>query len=553
MAVFRSGSVRLASLCSVFALAAPAHAQVADAPACRVVNVDFTPGGIAASSTGPEIDPQIVAWIEKPPVTGATAGEFVKTIYITQQTGRFGIANRPGRFDFNSGPNWPYGRRVTVFPVWAHRHGQRWPQLEYQSGTDNDLSKMAGQSSTEVHFCRPLQTSESAWDAATCPSAVWTDKGKMGTQASLYPPRADVLQVAGVDAPSVAQYKAMNPFDAISAATPRMGAAAQITWPVPADVAAGNYVLYLEVSLEQDFNDFYTRDKVPPPKVAYGGYGVTYRGQPSVVYAVPFAVADDGETTASADAYVGYGDFDGATGTLHAPDATITSNTPNTGALRLIMTSKDGDTFRLRVQARTEHDAIAPAMPGSLAVDPTDAAGVAVSFVAPGDDGMTGSATSYDVRYLAGATPITDANFAQGNAVAFDGAIAPAGQPQRLVLKNLLPETTYTVAVRASDNCGNAGPIATTTFITPERPSGSVDACFVATAAYGSLLANDVEMLRRFRDNLLKHSVIGELAVETYYTFGPPVAGVVGESDLLRATAREFLGPIVDRVRGVRF
>ncbi|HET9625331.1 MAG TPA: fibronectin type III domain-containing protein [Kofleriaceae bacterium] len=552
MAVFLRGSLGLASLCAALVIAPPARAD-APAAACRVVNVDFTPGGIAASATGPEIDPQIVAWIEKPAVAPATVGEFVKTIYITQETGRFGIANRPGRFDFNSGPSWPYGRRVTVFPVWAHRHGLSWPQLEYQSGTDSDLSKMAGQSSTEVHFCRPLQASEPSWDAATCPSAVWTDKGKFGSQTSLYPPRADVLQVAGVDAPSVAQYKAMNPFDAISAATPRMGAATQITWPVPADVPAGDYVLYLEVSLEQDFNAFYSRDKVPPPKVAYGGYGVTYRGQPSVVYAVPFSVADDGATTASADAYVGSGDFDGTTGTLHPPDATITSDTPNSGALRLILTSKDGETFRVRVQARTEHDAIAPAAPGQLAVDPTPAAGVAVTFVAPGDDGMTGTATSYDVRYTAGDAPITDASFAQGNAVAFDGTAAPAGQAQHLTLKNLLPETTYTVAVRAYDNCGNAGPIASTTFVTPERASGTVDACFVATAAYGSLLANDVEMLRRFRDNLLKHSVIGELAVETYYTFGPPVAGVVGESDLLRATARELLGPIVDRVRGLRF
>ena len=549
MAVFRRGWV-LAALC-----VASSPSVYADAPAstCRVVNVDFTPGGIAASAGGPEIDPQIVAWIEQPPAAGATVGAFVSTVYITQQTGRYGIANRPGRFDFNSGPNWPYGRRVTVFPVWAHRHGLSFPQLEYQSGTDDDLSKMAGQSSTEVHFCRPLQTSEAAWDAATCPSAVWTDKGKFGTSTSVYPPRADVQEVAGVDSPSVAQYKAMNPFDAISAATPRMGAETQISWPLPQSLPAGNYVMLLEVSLEQDFNATYSVAAYPSPKVAYGDYGVAYRGQPSVVYSVPFTVAADGETSATADAYIGYGDVDGSTGTLHAPDATITADTPNRGALRLIMTSKDGDTFRVRVQARTEHDTTPPAMPGNLSVDPSNASGVAVSFIAPGDDGMTGTATSYDVRYLAGDTPITDANFAQGNEVAFDGAPAPAGQLQTLTLKNLLPETQYTVAVRAIDNCGNAGPIATASFITPERQSGSVDACFVATAAYGSLLANDVEMLRRFRDNLLKHSVIGELAVETYYTFGPPVAGVVGESDLLRATAREFLTPIVDRVRGLRF
>src|ERR1041384_7957419 len=67
----------------------------------------------------PANDLQLVAWIE------TTTGTFVDTIFITQQTGTFGLGNRPGRFDFNSGPNWPYGRRITVFPVWAGRHGVR--------------------------------------------------------------------------------------------------------------------------------------------------------------------------------------------------------------------------------------------------------------------------------------------------------------------------------------------------------------------------------------------------------------------------------------------
>jgi hypothetical protein len=114
-----------------------------------------------------------------------------------------------------------------------------------------------------------------------------------------------------------------------------------------------------------------------------------------------------------------------------------------------------------------------------------------------------------------------------------------------------LPETEYTVAVRAFDDCHNTSAITTVSFTTADRQVGQVDACFIATAAYGSVLANDVEMLRRFRDRMLKRSVIGELAVETYYTFGPAVAGVVGESDLLRSTARSFLAPVVRWVRQI--
>jgi hypothetical protein len=60
-------------------------------------------------------------------------------------------------------------------------------------------------------------------------------------------------------------------------------------------------------------------------------------------------------------------------------------------------------------------------------------------------------------------------------------------------------------------------------------------------------------MLRHFRDALLQKTVLGELAVEAYYTFSPAVSGVVGESELLRATAREALDPIVHTVKRLAF
>jgi fibronectin type III domain protein len=553
MAVFRRGLALLVlSLLAPLIPASPAHA---DPGMCRVVNVDFTPGGLPAGMrstppgtpavASPEIDPQIVAWLEKP------TGEYVQTIFITQQTGRFGMGNRPGRFDFNSGPNWPYGRRITVFPVWAHRHGIVFPQVEYQHADDNDLSQPVDVSSREVHFCRPLEKAEPGWDAATCASAIFTDKGAFGAGTSGYPPRSDVTRAAGIDSPSVDLYKTMNPFDTVSQATPHLGSAAQISWPIPVNLPMGDYVLFMEVSLEQDFNATYSAAAYPSPAgIPYGNFGVPYRGQPSVVYRVPFTISDV-ETIATTDAYVGYGDPAGA-GTLHPPDATITTDTPNSGASRLLLTSKDGQMFRVRVDARPEPDTIAPALPGAMAVTDAAPSGVVLRLLAPGDDGFIGTVQGYEVRYLVGETPITDANFDSANQAMFDGPIVAAGAQQQLTIKNLLPETQYTVAVRAFDDCHNTSPIATTTFTTAPRKIGEVDACFIATAAYGSVLANDVEMLRHFRDTLLKHSVLGELAVETYYTFSPPVAGVVGESDLLRAAARGILTPVVSWVRGLR-
>src|ERR1700760_3091199 len=75
---------------------------------------------IAAELT-PSDSLQIVVWLED------SQGNFIDTLFITQQTGTYGLGNRPGRYDFNSAPMWPYGRRIDTFPVWAHRNGQSFP------------------------------------------------------------------------------------------------------------------------------------------------------------------------------------------------------------------------------------------------------------------------------------------------------------------------------------------------------------------------------------------------------------------------------------------
>ena len=126
------------------------------------------------------------------------------------------------------------------------------------------------------------------------------------------------------------------------------------------------------------------------------------------------------------------------------------------------------------------------------------------------------------------------------------------GQLQSFEITGLLPETTYYVALRAFDDCKNYGPLIMTSFRTPERVTGEVDACFVATAAYGSFMANEVGMLRSFRDGILRQSVLGELFVETYYTVGPAFSANIDHSDVLRHAARDSLAPLVDLVRGLK-
>lgn len=69
--------------------------------------------------------------------------------------------------------------------------------------------------------------------------------------------------------------------------------------------------------------------------------------------------------------------------------------------------------------------------------------------------------------------------------------------------------------------------------------------CFVATAAYGSVLDRKVEVLRAFRDRWLVGSSWGRRAVEFYYRNSPPLADWIAGHETARKMARILLAPVV--------
>jgi len=70
--------------------------------------------------------------------------------------------------------------------------------------------------------------------------------------------------------------------------------------------------------------------------------------------------------------------------------------------------------------------------------------------------------------------------------------------------------------------------------------------CFIATAAYGTDTAEEINILRQFRDVVLLPSGLGAEFVSLYYEVSPPIAEVISQHDFLRTAVRVgFIAPIV--------
>jgi hypothetical protein len=69
--------------------------------------------------------------------------------------------------------------------------------------------------------------------------------------------------------------------------------------------------------------------------------------------------------------------------------------------------------------------------------------------------------------------------------------------------------------------------------------------CFIATAAYGSPLADEVTVLRAYRDEVLERRILGRVFVSTYYRLSPPIAHRLESANVLRSLSRLLLRPVV--------
>jgi hypothetical protein len=565
---------------------------------------------------------QIAIWIE------SADGTFLGTVGLTQAVSVRGIGNRPGAAQMNSGYHWPYGRREGVLPVWAQRRASapgavKFPRIIFQRRPEGYASRTCEDSTGDSYFCLSFSaetTQKDGLDAVTCATPFHSDKGRIMTakdaaagytepaavgapsawqqvdrlldMTSFYPPRRDFVTCADPstvnacmggssacnDHPDAALFaniarQVMPDIDAVTMATPPADAEQMVMFSVPPSWPEGEYVAYLEINTEGDYNASFNNTRYPTPMSSDWdswamSYGYPYRGQPSVVFSIPFTLGD--AASYSTVTPVGFGSVDGTEanpGALHMMDGTITDDAqgaPGSGADRLRWVA----THRLELEVRPCLSGAALEAPGDVnaepVVDPKHSHEWArLRFVVPPNS--AGRITRYDVRVSTDRDPIIagDAQSfirglpGQAASIRTEGLVVPVdkgpGETIEVDFGGLVPSTHYFVGIRAIDGCNRPGPHAvvelTTTRVNyTQLPPISLNPanpqCFIATAAWGSQLEPAVMAMRHARDRLLADVPLFAVAADLYGRSGPAAASVLRRSETARAVARELLGPL---------
>ena len=81
----------------------------------------------------------------------------------------------------------------------------------------------------------------------------------------------------------------------------------------------------------------------------------------------------------------------------------------------------------------------------------------------------------------------------------------------------------------------------------------SSDGCYIATAVYGSYDCPEVWTLRRFRDEVLRASVLGRLFIRGYYAVSPELARHLGSKQLFQKPVKMALDSFVSHLKKAGF
>lgn len=130
-------------------------------------------------------------------------------------------------------------------------------------------------------------------------------------------------------------------------------------------------------------------------------------------------------------------------------------------------------------------DQTRPAALANVAVSGVTENTIALNWTATGDDSLSGTAASYDVRYST--APITAANFASATAASGEPAPGAAGTAQSFTITGLTRQTTYYIAIKVTDDAGNVSAISNVvSTTTPDAtPPAAITTLAVSFVGFG--------------------------------------------------------------------
>ncbi|MFA6339087.1 MAG: fibronectin type III domain-containing protein, partial [Candidatus Paceibacterota bacterium] len=98
-------------------------------------------------------------------------------------------------------------------------------------------------------------------------------------------------------------------------------------------------------------------------------------------------------------------------------------------------------------------DTTAPSAVSDLAASSPTTSTITLTWLSPGNDGNSGTAASYDIRYST--SNITEGNWVSSTPVSGEPAPLIAGTAQSMIVSGLLDSTSYYFALKTSDAVGN--------------------------------------------------------------------------------------------------